>query len=174
MRILLMAVLGAIGFLAVIVIVYIGGNWFLSRLRRPESPSGESEQRYRERLFNPQWEDLEEYFNRPIPEQIKRFYTYREIISRHDVRVSKANGATYHIARFLPADTATLDEIWPDVKMSANLPLASDAFGDCYYIPLTGDRSEQCPVMYYHHDGSDFEAVSTSLDEFLKGIQGIA
>jgi len=25
--------------------------------------------------------------------------------------------------------------------------------------------------MCYHHDGSDFEAVSTSLDEFLNGIE---
>jgi len=38
-------------------------------------------------------------------------------------------------------------------------------------IPLTGDKSEQCPVMCYHHDGSDFEYVSTSLDNFLNGIE---
>jgi hypothetical protein len=45
------------------------------------------------------------------------------------------------------------------------------AFGDCYYIPLTGDKPEECPVMCYHHDVSDVESVSTSLDEFLKGIE---
>jgi hypothetical protein len=166
-----MAVLGGIGFLVVIVAAYVGGNWLLSRLRRPQSLSEELEQRYSERLLSPRWEELEGYFNRSIPEQIKRFYGHAEILSRHDVRVTIANGATYHITRFLPADIETLNGIWPDVKTSANFPLATDAFGDCYYIPLTGDKSEQCPVMCYHHDGGDFKSVCTSLDEFLNGIE---
>jgi len=170
MQIFLIAVLGSIGLIVVILTVYVGGNWLLLRLRKPRLPSGESARRYRERLLNPRWEELEEYFNQSIPVRIKDFYTQTEIISRHDVRVSNAKGATYHIAEFLPADIETLNEIWPDVKKSANFPLATDAFGDCYYIPLIGDKSEQCPVMCYHHDGGDFESVSTSLDEFLNGI----
>ncbi len=171
MQIFLIAVLGAIGFLVVILAVYVGGNWLLSRLRKPKLPSEESARRYRERLLNPGWEELEQYFNQSIPERIRHFYMKADIISRHDIRVSNAAGETYHIAEFLPADIETLNGIWPDVKESANFPLATDAFGDCYYIPLTGDKSEQCPVMCYHHDGSDFEAVSTSLDEFLNGIE---
>ena len=170
MQIPLIAVLGGIGFIVVILTVYVGGNWLLLRLRKPKLPSEESVRRYRERLLNPRWEELEEYFNQSIPVRIKHFYTQTEIISRRDIRVSNANGATYHIVEFLPADIETLNEIWPDVKKSANFPLATDAFGDCYYIPLICDKSEQCPVMCYHHDGSDFESVSTSLDEFLNGI----
>ena len=85
--------------------------------------------------------------------------------------MSNENGATYNIAEFLPADIETLNGVWSAVKESPNFPLAIDAMGDCYYIPLAGDESEQCPVMCYHHDGSDFESVSTSLDNFLHGIE---
>jgi hypothetical protein len=170
-QLFLIVVLGSIGFVVAISTVYIGGNWLLSRLRKPKPSSEQSAHRYRERLVNPRWEQLEEYFNQPIPERIKQFYTQAETISRRDIRVSSASGTVYHIAQFLPADIETLNEIWPEVKESAKFPLATDAFGDCYYIPLTGDKSEQCPVMCYHHDGSDFESVSTSLDEFLSGIE---
>jgi hypothetical protein len=129
--------------------------------------------RYRERLLNPRWAELEAYFNRSIPERIKHFYTRTEIISRNDVRVSNAKGETYHIAQFLPADIESQDGIWPDLKNPGNFPLATDSFGDCYYIPLTEDKSKQCPVICYHHDGSDSESVSASLDEFVNGIEEV-
>ena len=171
MQIVLIVVLGVIGFFVVILTVYVGGNWLLRRFRRPKLRSEESARRYRQRLLNPRWNDLELHFNQSIPERIKHLYAQTEVISRRDIRVSNENGATYDIAEFLPADIETLNGIWPDVKKSANFPLATDAMGDCYYIPLTGDKSEQCPVMCYHHDGSDFESVSTSLDNFLSGIE---
>jgi hypothetical protein len=173
MQILFIAVLGGIGFFVVILTVYFGGNWLLLRLKKPKLSSAASVRRFQEKLLNPRWEELEEYFNQSIPKRIKHFYTQAEIISRRNIRFSNANGATYHIAEFLPADIETLNGIWPEVKKSANFPLATDAFGDCYYIPLTGDKSEQCPVMCYHHDGSDFESVSTSLDELLNGIEEV-
>ena len=135
--------------------------------------SGESLRRYRERLLNPRWEELEEYLGQSIPERIKQFYTNTEIISRRDISASNAKGTTYHIAQFLPADIETLDGIWPDVKESTNFPFATDAFGDCYYIPLNGEKSAQCPVMCYHHDGSDVESVSASLDEFVHGLEKV-
>ena len=171
MQIFFIAVLGGIGFIVLILAVYVGGNWLLLHLRKPKSPSEESLRRYRQRLLNPRWEELEGYLGQSIPERIKQFYMSKEIINRRDIRVSNAKGTTYHIAQFLPADIETLSGIWPAVKESSNFPLATDAFGDCYYIPLTGDEKEQCPVMCYHHDGSDIEPVSTSLDEFLNGIR---
>ena len=171
MQISLIAVLGGIGFVVLIVAVYVGGNWLLPRLKKPRLPSAESLRKYRERLLNPRWEELEEYLGQSIPDRIKRFYTNTEVIIRRNIRISNAKGATYHIAQFLPADKETLNAIWPGLKESANFPLATDAFGDCYYIPLSGDKVEQYPVMCYHHDGSDFESVSASLDEFLNGIE---
>jgi SMI1/KNR4 family protein SUKH-1 len=170
MHIFPIAILG-VGFVALILAVYVGGNWLLPRLKKTKLLSAESPQRYRERLLSPRWDELEKYLGRSIPERIKQFYTNTEVIKRHDIRVSNAKGRTYHVAQFLPADIEALDGIWPDVKVSANFPLATDAFGDCFYVPLTGDKSEQCPVMYYHHDGSDSESVSTSLDEFLNGVE---
>jgi hypothetical protein len=171
MQVFLIAVLGGIGFVALILAVYVGGDWLLLRLKKPKLPSEESLRRYRERLLSPRWKELEEYLGQSIPERIKQFYTNTEIINRQHIRVSNAKGTTYHIAQFLPADVEALDGIWSEVREFPNFPLATDAFGDCYYIPLTGDKSEQCPVMCYHHDGSDFESVSISLDEFLKGIE---
>ena len=154
-----------------ILTVYVGGNWLLQRFRKPKLPSEASARRYKQRLLNPRWDELEEYFNQSIPKRIKQLYAQEEIISRRDILVSNENGETYRIAGFLPADIETLNGIWHEVKRSANFPLATDVMGDCYYIPLSGDKSEQCPVMCYHHDGSDFESVSASLDNFLNGIE---
>jgi hypothetical protein len=111
MQILLIAVLGGIGFLVVILTVYVAGNWLLLRLKKAKAPSEESVRRYRERLLNPRWEKLEEYFGQSIPERIRHLYTQTEIISRRDLRVSNANGTIYRIAQFLPADTETLNGI---------------------------------------------------------------
>src|SRR6266481_5108582 len=61
----------------------------------------------------------------------------------------------------------TLEGIWSDLKKSKVFPFAVDSFGDCYYVELTGKDSNRCPVMYHHHDGSDVELVSNSLEEFL-------
>lgn len=171
MKILLIAALGALAFIVFVLIVFAVGNWFVSLLRKPRVPSEESVRRYRERLLNPRWAELQEHFNQSIPERIKTLYAQTEIISRRDIHVTNENGASYHIAEFLPADIETLDGIWPEVKKSENFPFATDAFGDCYYIPLTGDKSGQCPVMCYRHDGSDFELVSTSLNTFLNDIE---
>jgi hypothetical protein len=171
LQMFLAVVLGVFGFIVLILAVYVGGNWLLGHLGKPKPYSEEAARRYKERLLNPCWKELEEYFNQAIPERIKHFYTQTEIINRRDLRVTNANGASYHIAQFLPADMETLNGIWPDVKESTNFPLATDAFGDCYYIPLNGEKSAQCPVMCYHHDGSDVESVSTSLDEFVHRLE---
>ena len=171
MQIFHLVVLGVIGFFVAILTLYVAGNWLLWRFRKPKLSSEESARRYRERLLNPHWNELELHFNQSIPERIKHLYAQTEIIGRRDIRTSNETGATYDIAEFLPADMETLNGIWPEVKKSANFPLATDAMGDCYYIPLTGDKSEQCPVMRHHRGGSDFESVSTSLDNFLNGIE---
>jgi hypothetical protein len=168
MQMFLMVVLGVFAFFVFILIVFVGGNWLLSLLRKPKLPSEESVRRYRERLLNPRWEELEERFGQAIPARIKNLYTRTELISRRDIHLRNENGKTYHIAEFLPADVETLSGIWSELKKSNNFPFANDSFGDCYYIPFTGDKSEECPVMYYRHDGSDFELVSRSLDEFLE------
>ena len=138
-------------------------------LRKPEPVSEESVRRYRQRLRNPQWKELEQHFNQAIPKAIKGLYERTEIIARKDIEVSNGEGATYHIAEFLPADLETLDTVWDDVKKSQNFPFGTDSVGDCYFVPLN-DKSEECPVMCYHHDGSDFELVSSSLENFLDGI----
>jgi cell division septal protein FtsQ len=164
MKIFLIAVMGAFGFLVVILAIYAGGNWLLSRLKKPKPPSSIS--RYRERLLNPRWEELENHFGQSIPEQIKKLYARTEFISRRDIQLTNENGKPYEIAEFLPADIETLDRIWSDLKKAKNFPFARDSMDDCYYVPLTGGKSEDCPVMCYHHDGSDFESVSRSLDDF--------
>ena len=174
LQMFLAVVLSVFGFIVLILAVYVGGNWLLGHLRKPKPRSEESARRYKSRLLNPRWDELEAHFNQAIPEQIKRFYAQTEIINRRDLRVSNASGASYHIAQFLPADTETLKEIWPEVRESTNFPLATDAFGDCYYIPLNGEKSAQCSVMCYHHDGSDVESVSTSLDEFVHGLEKVS
>jgi len=167
MQTFLMVVIGVFGFLVVVLAVYSAGNWLLWRLKKPKPPSEESVRRYKERLLNPRWEELEKYFSQPIPEPIKILYARTELVSRRDIQLINENGRSYEIAEFLPAEIETLDWIWSDLKKAKNFPFARDAMGDCYYIPLNDEESGRCPVMCYHHDGSDFELVSSSLEEFI-------
>src|SRR5262249_25948763 len=139
-QIILIVVLGVIGFFVVILTLYVGGNWLLRRFRKPKFRSEESARRYWQRLLNPRWNELELHFNQSIPERIKHLYAQTEIISRRDIRVSNENGATYHIAEFLPADIETLNGIWRDVKESANFPLATDAMGG---LPRNASRPKE-------------------------------
>jgi hypothetical protein len=122
---------------------------------------------YRERLRNPRWKELEEHFGTAIPEAIKNLYQQTGLLIERDVIFREKNDREWHIAEFLPADLESLEETWPDVRKSRNLPFARDFFDDCYYVDLQAGNSSRCPVMICHHDGSDVELVAGSLAEFL-------
>jgi len=171
MKIFLIVVIGVLGFFIVILAVYAGGNWLLWRLKKPKPPSEESIRRYRERLLNPRWAEIEELTGATVPECIKQLYMQTELICQREICFSQKEGKTYDVAEFLPADTQSLNERWDAVKQSEGFPFATDYFGDTYYVSLGRAESEACPVMYYHHDGNDFEFVSGSLDEFLGWYQ---
>jgi hypothetical protein len=139
--------------------------------RKPKAPSEEALRRHRERLLNPPWIDLQEHFGLEIPGPIKNFYAQTEILMKRDIVFHSQNGREWKVADFLPADIETLKGIWPDLKKGHNLQFVCDVFGHCYYIPLDHSQSGECPVMIHHHDGSDTELVSDSLDRFLEGRQ---
>jgi SMI1 / KNR4 family (SUKH-1) len=172
MQMAILVGLGVLAFFIIILTVYIGGNWLLARFRKPKPPSEESIRRYRERLLNPRWDELQEHFGLTIPQTMKDFYKQTTLLTTQNVVFREANGKEWHVAGFYPADTETSDAIWPDLKKSKIFPFAFDSFGDCYYVELTDQKSDRCPVMYYHHDGDDVELVSSSLDEFLKWHPG--
>jgi len=166
MQMILMVALGVILLVAFILTVLIGGNWLLARFRKPKPPSEEAVRRYRERLLNPCWGDLQGYFGMTIPEPLKELYQRTELITAHDIVFRDQNDREWHVAEFLPADLKSLDETWLEVKKGKNFPFARDSFGDCYYIQLTTKESRS-PVMLYHHDGNDVEMVAASLEGFL-------
>jgi len=70
--------------------------------------------------------------------------------------------------RVLPSRPGITGGNLADVRKSGNLPFARDSFGDSYFVDLTSGDSSRCPVMIYHHDGSEVELVSGSLAEFLE------
>jgi hypothetical protein len=167
MQMAMVIVVGVLAFFAAILVIYIGGNWLIARFRKPKPPSKESIQRYRERLLNPHWDELQEHFGQALPEPLKNLYGQTALITRQDVVFRETAGKEWHVAGFYPADKKTIDGIWPDLKKSEIIPFAFDSFGDCYYVDLSGKEPNRCPVKYYHHDGSDIELVSESLEEFL-------
>lgn len=167
MQMALVIVLGVLAFFAAILVIYIGGNWLLARFRKSKPRSEESIQRYRERLLNPRWDELREYFGQTLPEPLKNLYGQTALITTQDVVFRESDGKEWHVAEFYPADKETIDQIWPDLKKPKIFPFAFDSFGDCFYVDLSSKESNRCPVMYYHHDGSDVELVSESLEEFL-------
>jgi len=166
MQMAIVIVLGVLAFFVAILVIYIGGNWLLARFRKPKPPCKESIQRYRERLLNPRWDDLQEHFGHTLPEPLKGLYEQTALITRQEVIFRESAGKEWHVAGFYPADRET-DPIWPDMKKSKIFPFAFDSFGDCYYVDLASKESNRCAVMYYHHDGNEIELVSESLEEFL-------
>lgn len=171
MSVWLIVVVGVMAFFVFILIVLVGGNWLLSLFRKPKPLSDESVRSYRERLLNPRWPEVEEQIGHAVPSRVKQLYEQTELICQSKICFSSKEGKTYDIAQFLPADPQSLNETWAPVQESKSFPFAIDIFGDPYYVPLVGDGVETCPVMYYHHDGNDFELVSSSLDEFLGWYQ---
>jgi len=167
MPVWLIVVVGVIAFFVLIVLLLVGGNWLLSLFRKPKPTSDESVRRYRERLLNPRWEEVEEKIALAVPSRVKQLYVQPELICQSKSCFSPKEGKTYYVAQFLPADAQSLSETWAAVRESKGFPFAVDYFGDTYYVPLVGKAGETCSVMCYHHDGNDFELVSSSLEEFL-------
>ena len=167
MQMVIIVGLGVLAFFVVILTLQIGGNSLLARFRKPKPPSEESIRRYKERLLNPRWDELQEHFGLAMPEPLKDLYKQTTLLTMQNLVFRETNGKEWQVAAFYPADTQTLDGIWSDLKNSKIFPFAFDSFGDCYYVELTGQDSSKCPVMYYHHDGNDTERVSNSLEEFI-------
>jgi hypothetical protein len=167
MQMAILIVLGVLAFFVAISVIYIGGNCPPARFRTSKPPSEESIQRYRKRLLNPRWDELQEHFGQTIPEPLKGLYGQTALITGQDVVFRESAGKEWHVAKFYPADRETIDQIWPDLKKSKIFPFAFDSVGDCYYVDLANKESNPCPVMYYHHDGNDIELVSESLEETL-------
>jgi len=167
MHMLFVIALGVLAFFAVILTVLIGGNRLLWLLRRHKPRSEDYVRETRERLLNPRWGELENHYGQPLPMPVKNLYKQTALLTQQDIVFRDGNGKEWHVAEFLPADVEALKGTWPDLQKSKHFPFASDAFGDCFYVLLEGADSDKCPVMYYHHDGSDVELVSTSLNEFL-------
>ena len=112
------------------------------------------------------------HFGLAIPEPLKNLYEQTTLLTTQNVVFREKGGKEWQVAEFCPAHTQTLEGIWSDLKKSKAFPFAVDSFGDCYYVEHTGKDSNRCPVMYYHHDGSDVELVSNSLEEFLRWHRG--
>jgi hypothetical protein len=62
-----------------------------------KTPSEESVRRDTERLLNPRWEELEDYFGQPIPNAIKNLYARTELIKRRDFQITNESGKSYEI-----------------------------------------------------------------------------
>ena len=162
---------GVFAFFTIIVVILVGGNALLWRLKRPKPPSEDSIRRRQERLLRPKWDEIEKCFGQSIPSSIKELYKQIELISQTNIVFRDRSGHEWEISQFEPADLETLQSAWPELQRSKNFPFASDLVGDVYYIPLDGSGSQNCPVMCYHHDGNEIEHVSNSLTEFFSWRQ---
>ncbi len=168
MQTAIMVALAVLAFFGATIAVFIGGNWLLARFRKRQQPPNEAIQRYRRRLLNPRWDELQEHVGQTVPDPLRKLYKQTALISRQDLVFRERTGKEWHVAEFYPLDKETLNGIWPDLKKSKIFPFAFDSVGVCFYVEFARKDSKRCPVMYYHHDGGDVELVSESLDEFLK------
>jgi hypothetical protein len=125
---------------------------------------------FNRRLQQPQFDDVQKHFGRPIPEAYKRLYRDPGRVLNTNFLAfppgSKDEDRAWPIASFLPADATTLAEAWPNLG-KINLPFACDEVGDPYYIPLDEADSLDGPVWQFHHQGGEREQVAKSLLDFL-------
>jgi hypothetical protein len=138
--------------------------------RRSRAVRAQSQLEFNRRLQDPRLADLERYFDRPLPETLKRLYQDSERILTtnfiFDPPGAKNEYRAWLVASFLPADMTTLEEGWAELGEN-NFPFACDDFGDPYYIPLDQASALDGPVFHFHHEGGDRERVAESLADFL-------
>jgi hypothetical protein len=138
--------------------------------RRARTSHARESAEFQRRLHQPQFEELERHFGRPLPEAFKRLYGDYQRISRTDFVVSppgsKPEDRAWHIAGFLPADSRTLADSWSELGQN-NLPFACDEVGDTYYMPLDEATDLDGPVWRFHQESGEREQVAESLEEFL-------
>jgi hypothetical protein len=59
-----------------------GRNWLLARFRKPKARTEESIRRYRKRLLNSRWDELQVHFGLAIPEPLKSLYKQTTLLSK--------------------------------------------------------------------------------------------
>ncbi len=125
---------------------------------------------FRRRLRQPQFDELERHFGRPMPEAFQNLHRDSQRVSRTEFVVSppgsEPDDRAWPVASFLPADKKTLADSWSELGKD-NLPFACDEVGDPYYVPLDQATNLDGPVWQFHHDSGDREHVADSLAEFL-------
>jgi hypothetical protein len=126
------------------------------------------------RFHQPQFEDLERRVGRPLPQSYRRLFSDPNFVSRTNVRFTPAD-ATHRtdcidIQHFVPADTAALEDRWPELNPSC-LVFATNE-GDDYYLALAEGNDDDAPVYVFYHDGGDHYRVAASLEELLSWRSG--
>jgi hypothetical protein len=102
MQMVIVVGLGVLIFLVGILAAYIGGNLLLARFRKPKPPTEESIRRFRERLLNPRWDELQEHFGLPIPGPLKNLYEQTTLLTMQDLVFYEKRGKEWHALRSTP------------------------------------------------------------------------
>lgn len=139
-------------------------------VRRSRAAHARDLAEFQGRLRQPQFDELERHYGRPLPEAFKLLYQDSQRILRTDFLLSPPGSGpedrAWPVASFLPADAKTLADSWTGLGRD-NLPFACDEVGDPYYVPLDQATNLDGPVWQFHHDSGDREHVADSLVGFL-------
>ncbi|HUS39387.1 MAG TPA: SMI1/KNR4 family protein, partial [Pirellulales bacterium] len=130
----------------------------------------ENDRRFQQRLFQPQWPELERHFGSPMPASLRDLYSNRDLLARSSFYVvppgSTSEDKHHFIARFEPADMQALNDVWFPIGDN-RFPFASDDCGNYFYVELN-PGSKDMPVFFVDHDGGDVSRVAESFADFLK------
>jgi hypothetical protein len=129
----------------------------------------DNERLFQERLHRPKWGELEDHFGFAMPEALRELYTDLSRLNRNSFYVVPPHSTDkedqHFIARFEPADMQTLADVWFLIGDN-RFPLASDDFGNYFYVELAPE-SHDAPVFFVDHDGGDVSLVADSVKELL-------
>ncbi len=152
-----------------ILILRLVDRFTLGPSMTPEAHA-EYERQFLERLLHPRWTELEDHFGFAMPHSLHELYSDANQVGRNSFYVvppDSTNEDDHHfIARFEPADMRTLKDLWFPIGDS-RFPFASDSLGNYFYVELAPD-SQDVPVFFIDHDGSNVSKVADSLSAFLK------
>jgi hypothetical protein len=124
------------------------------------------------RLTHPQIAEVEEYYGRPFPAALRSLYENTELLLKKalEFRPPALHDADeWIVSRFLPADLASLQEIWFQIG-SDHFPFAEDDFGNYFCVRMTTDADPRA-VFYVDHHGTEVQEVAPTVEAFIEGLK---
>jgi hypothetical protein len=178
----------SIGFLSFIALSYLlcpvligyGILWLLRLGKQTAQRNTDAEEeRWKLRLANPQFDEVEAHTGFPLPHSIRELYTDPNFLSMapflvpYEGETDRDGG--WEVNYFFPLDPDSLTGSFSE-ELRSYLPFATDDGHGYYCLPLPLCTADDGPIVYLGdsvEDEDEFEHVAASLRDFIARRQPV-